>query len=234
MAPACPPGRSQARTPRGRPSPTATSAGSASGSPARCRRTGPTPGSSSPVGQPCVGAVSTVSTDSVREEKYPSGKIISLKMTPDSWRKLLTQNWLNFAEANLCLCHQSDRDLGRQSQQASDPYENSVLFSAISVLFRGHFKQKTTSIMAKSSSRHCEISDDVLVTESFQVPGPPALAPRPHTPLHRGSSRLSPKSRHFNLHTASFFLLLLVICVTRSHDTIKKKRKNKTKQNSTH
>lgn len=83
VAPACPPGRSQARTPRGRPSPTATSAGSASGSPARCRRTGPTPGSSSPAGQPCVGAVSTVSTDSVREEKYPTGKIIGLKMTPD-------------------------------------------------------------------------------------------------------------------------------------------------------
>lgn len=107
-----------------------------------------------------------------------------------------------------------------------------MLFSAISVLFKCHFKQKTTSIKAKSSSRHCEISDDVLVTESFQVPGPPALAPRPHTPLHRGSSHLSPKSRHFNLHTPSFFLLLLILCVTRSHDTIKKKRKKeKTKQN---
>lgn len=55
VAPACLPGHSQAHTPRGRPSPTATSAGSASGSPARRRRTGPTPGSSSPAGQPCVG-----------------------------------------------------------------------------------------------------------------------------------------------------------------------------------
>lgn len=56
VAPACPPGRSRARTPRGHPSPTATSAGSASGSPARRRRTGPTPGSSSPAGQLCVKA----------------------------------------------------------------------------------------------------------------------------------------------------------------------------------
>lgn len=54
VAPVCPPARSQARTPRGRPSPTATSAGSASGSPARRRRTGLTPGSLSPEGQPCV------------------------------------------------------------------------------------------------------------------------------------------------------------------------------------
>lgn len=115
VAPACLPGHSQAHTPRGRPSPTATFAGSASGSPARRRRTGPMPGSSSPAGQPCVGAVSTVSTRSVGEEKYPTGKIISLKMTPDSWRKLLTQNWLDFAEADLCLHHPSDRDLRPQS-----------------------------------------------------------------------------------------------------------------------
>lgn len=51
----CPPGRSQAHRPRGPLSPTATSADSASGSPARCCRTGLIPGLSSPVGRPCVG-----------------------------------------------------------------------------------------------------------------------------------------------------------------------------------
>lgn len=51
----CPPGRSQARRPKGPPSPTATSADSASGSPARRCRTGLIPGSWFPVGLTCVG-----------------------------------------------------------------------------------------------------------------------------------------------------------------------------------
>lgn len=54
MAPVYPPGHSLAHRPRGPRSPTATSADSASGSPARCCRTGLTPGSPSPAGRSCV------------------------------------------------------------------------------------------------------------------------------------------------------------------------------------
>lgn len=53
-APVCPPGHSRVHRPRGHPSPTATSADSASGSPARRCRTDLIPGSSSPVGLSCV------------------------------------------------------------------------------------------------------------------------------------------------------------------------------------
>lgn len=54
-APVCPPGHSQAHRPRGPLSPTATSADSASGSPACRCRPGPIPGWSSPVGRLCEG-----------------------------------------------------------------------------------------------------------------------------------------------------------------------------------
>lgn len=54
MAPVYLPGHSLAHRPRGPRSPIATSADSASGSPARRCRTGLTPGSPSPAGQCCV------------------------------------------------------------------------------------------------------------------------------------------------------------------------------------
>lgn len=165
MAPACPPGRSRVHTPRGRPSATATSAGSASGSPARRRRTGLTPGSSSPAGRLCVKTVSTESTDSVRGNCC------------------LRTGWILWKQ----ICSSATNQVEISELYQNRPGREMSVFQCDIVTIKSQFQLQTTRPEAKSFSCHCEISDDVRSPESFQVCGPPALAPRPHTPLHKGS-----------------------------------------------
>lgn len=78
---ACPPGCSRAHRPRGPLSPTATSADSASGCPARRGGSGLRPGSSSPAGQPCAGEAVVFQYKRQKNRLRARAKILSLLIT---------------------------------------------------------------------------------------------------------------------------------------------------------
>lgn len=105
---------------------------------------------------------------------------------------------------------------GSRSGLLSQPLS---LFQSNIVTIKSPFLLQTKRTKAKSGSCHCEFWYDVRFPESFQVWA--------HQLWRRALTLLCTKAFADAPRTAVttlFFLLLLIVCVTRSYDTITEKR----------